>query len=99
MQEALVSFFIDFVIFEGKRKVHFLMEDGKEMVEEYSTDTNVVVRRAWKEKNGFGTNIGWMVEVGDPELKQNNNIEIYGIEESSNTVSHFLFMNEENVIE
>ncbi|KYQ48263.1 Protein DPCD [Trachymyrmex zeteki] len=77
------------VIEDGKRKVHFLMEDGKEMVEEYSTDTNVVVRRAWKQKNGFGTNIGWMVEVGDPELKQNN-IEIYGIEESSNTVFNFL---------
>jgi len=84
-------FFIDFVII-GKRKVHFLLEDGKEMVEEYNTNTNVVVRRAWKEKNGFGTNIGWTVEVGDPELKQNN-IEIYGIEESSNAVCSFLFVN------
>ncbi|XP_012541146.1 protein DPCD [Monomorium pharaonis] len=70
------------IIEDGKRKVHFLLEDGKEMVEEYNTNTNVVVRRAWKKKNGFGTNIGWTVEVGDPELKQNN-IEIYGIEESS----------------
>lgn len=62
------------------------------MVEEYNTDTNVVVRRAWKEKNGFGMNIGWTVEVGDPELKQNN-IEMYGIEESSNAVCYFLFVN------
>lgn len=76
----------------GKRKVHFLLEDGKEMVEEYNIDTNVVVRRVWKEKNSFGTNIGWTVEVGDPELKQNN-IEIYGIEESSNAVRYFLFVN------
>lgn len=84
------SFFIDFIIlcFTGKRKVHFLLEDGKEMIEEYNVDTNVVVRRAWKEQNNFGTKINWMVEVGDPELKQNN-IEIYGIEESSNAVCHF----------
>ncbi|XP_077259467.1 protein DPCD isoform X1 [Temnothorax americanus] len=77
------------VIEDGKRKVHFLLEDGKEMVEEYNTDTNVVVRRAWKEKNNFGTNVGWTVEVGDPELKQSN-IEIYGIEESSNAFVVFL---------
>ncbi|XP_011687664.1 PREDICTED: protein DPCD [Wasmannia auropunctata] len=71
------------VIEDGHRKVHFLLEDGKEMVEEYNTDTNVVVRRAWKEKNGFGMNVGWAVEVGEPERKQKD-IEIYGIEESSN---------------
>lgn len=76
----------------GKRKVHFLLENGKEMVEEYHVDTNVVARRTWKEKNGFGTNVGWVVEVGDPELKQND-IEIYGIKESSNAVCHFLFVN------
>jgi len=69
------------------------LEDGKEMVEEYNVDTNVVVRRTWKEENRFGTNIGWTVEVGDPELKKENNIEIYGIEESSNAVCHFLFVN------
>jgi len=68
------------IIEDGKRKVHFLMEDGKEMVEEYNMDTNVVVRRAWKEKNNFGTDTGWTVEVGDPERKPND-IEIYGIEE------------------
>ncbi|XP_025075461.1 protein DPCD [Pogonomyrmex barbatus] len=71
------------VIEDGKRKVHFLLENGKEMVEEYNLDTNVVVRRAWKAKNGFGTNIGWTIEVGDPEIKVDN-IEIYGIQESSN---------------
>jgi len=72
------------IIEDGKRKVHFLLEDRKEMVEEYNMDTNVVVRRAWKKENRFGTDIGWVVEVGDPELQQNN-IEISGIQESSNT--------------
>lgn len=72
----------------GKRKVHFLLENGKEMVEEYNMDTNVVVRRIWKEKNSFGTDQGWIVEIGDPEPKENN-IEKDGIQESSNTVCYF----------
>lgn len=82
MQEVSLLILLCFI---GKRKVHFLLEDGKEMVEEYSMDTNIVIRRAWREKNSFGTNVGWTIEVGDPELKQNN-IELYGIEESSNAV-------------
>jgi len=73
----------------GKRKVHFLFENGKEMVEEYNMDTNVVVRRLWKKKNNFGTDIGWIVEIGDPEPKESN-IEKDGIQESSNTVCFFL---------
>ncbi|CAD1471824.1 unnamed protein product, partial [Heterotrigona itama] len=67
-----------------KRKVHFLMEDGKEMVEEYHLETNVLVKRAWKEKGKLGQDVGWKVEIGDPEPKQSN-IEIYGIQESSST--------------
>ncbi|XP_015173393.1 PREDICTED: protein DPCD [Polistes dominula] len=73
------------IIQNGNRKVHFLMEDGKEMVEEYNMNTNVLVRRAWKEKKDFTeNNAGWIVEVGDPEPKLNN-IETFGIQESSNT--------------
>ncbi|KAK1127171.1 hypothetical protein K0M31_003720 [Melipona bicolor] len=72
------------IIQDGKRKVHFLMKDGREMVEEYHLQTNVVVRRAWKEKGKLGQDVGWKVEIGDPEPRQSN-IEIYGIEESSNT--------------
>ncbi|KAK2584093.1 hypothetical protein KPH14_006536 [Odynerus spinipes] len=72
------------IIQDGKRKVHFHMEDGKEMVEEYNMDTNVLVRRAWREKGKLGQDVGWAVEVGDPEPKQNN-LETYGIEESSST--------------
>ncbi|XP_033194572.1 protein DPCD [Bombus vancouverensis nearcticus] len=70
------------IIQDGKRKVHFLMEDGREMVEEYHLETNVLVRRAWKEKGKLGQDIGWKVEIGDPEPRQNN-IEAYGIQESS----------------
>lgn len=83
----------------GKRKVHFLLENGKEMVEEYNMDTNVVVRRLWKKKNNFDTDIGWTVEIGDPEPKENT-IEKDGIQESSNTVCYFLTisMNYLNII-
>ncbi|XP_066598530.1 protein DPCD [Prorops nasuta] len=71
------------IIQDGKRKVHFLFEDNKEMVEEYHLETNVVVRRAWREKGKLGQNIGWVVEVGDPEPKQQDNIEVCGIQESA----------------
>ncbi|XP_076669204.1 protein DPCD [Andrena cerasifolii] len=70
------------IIQDGKRKIHFLMEDGREMVEEYHLETNVLVRRAWKEKGKLGQDVDWNVEIGDPQPRQNN-IEIYGIEESS----------------
>ncbi|KAG7190500.1 hypothetical protein KM043_006601 [Ampulex compressa] len=70
------------IIQDGKRKVHFLLEDGKEMVEEYHIDTNVLLRRAWKEKGKLGQDIGWTVEVGDPEPKQSN-LDVSGIQESS----------------
>ncbi|XP_058802402.1 protein DPCD [Phymastichus coffea] len=71
------------IIQDGKRKVHFLMEDGKEMVEEYSVDTNVVIKRAWKQKGKLGQDIGWEIEVGDPEPNRIDNLEIVGIRESS----------------
>lgn len=32
------------------RKVHYRFEDGTEMIEEYSMDTGIIVRRAWKKK-------------------------------------------------
>ncbi|GAB1867384.1 Protein DPCD [Camponotus japonicus] len=80
IQNAKITVLIE----DGKRKVHFLFENGKEMVEEYNMDTNVVVRRLWKKKNNFGTDIGWIVEIGDPEPKESN-IEKDGIQESSNT--------------
>lgn len=80
-----------FFLLSGKRKVHFLMEDGREMVEEYHLETNVLIRRAWKEKGKLGQDIGWNVEIGDPEPKQNN-IDICGIQESSSAVCEVCFV-------
>ncbi|KAJ8688042.1 hypothetical protein QAD02_023837 [Eretmocerus hayati] len=71
------------IIQDGKRKVHFLMEDGREMVEEYNMDTNVLVKRAWKQKGKLGQDIGWVIEVGDPEPSVTDNLDSIGIRESS----------------
>ena len=62
------------------------MEDGREMVEEYSIDTNVVVKRTWRQKGKLGQDIGWVVEVGDPEPSQADNLDNIGIRESSSAV-------------
>lgn len=80
---------ITLILCSGKRKIHFLLEDGREMVEEYHAENDVLVRRAWKEKGKLGQDVGWIVEVGDPEPKQNN-IEVYGIQESSSAVRIYL---------
>jgi len=84
------------VFYVGQRKVHYVFEDGKEMVECYNMDTNVVVRRVWRKKNTFGIDIGSDVEVGDPEPKQyyesnpEQYIETTDIQECLNVVCFFL---------
>ena len=80
--------------YTGKRKIHFLLEDGREMVEEYNLDTNVLTQRNWREKGKLGQNIGWTVEVGDPIPKQEESNLITGIRESSeNVCNSLLFTN------
>lgn len=60
------------------------MEDSREMVEEYNMETNVLTRRAWREKSQLGRDAGWRIEVGDPEPKSPTPDLI---QESSNSVS------------
>lgn len=48
-------------------KVHYALPDGREMVEEYDTNIDVLTRRAWKVKNAIGDGDEWSIEVGDPE--------------------------------
>uniref|UniRef100_A0A182WAX7 Protein DPCD n=1 Tax=Anopheles minimus TaxID=112268 RepID=A0A182WAX7_9DIPT len=47
------------------RKVHYRFPDGREMAEEYSTDTGVVLRRAWKNKTALLQKEEWAIELGD----------------------------------
>lgn len=71
------------------------MEDGREMVEEYHLETNVLLRRAWKRMGKFGQNTGWDIEIGDPEPRQDN-IEVCGIQESTSAVCKICFMDSED---
>ncbi|KAL9704230.1 hypothetical protein quinque_007748 [Culex quinquefasciatus] len=48
------------------RKVHYNFPDGAEMLEEYSIETGVVLRRAWKNRSDLLRKDDWMVELGDP---------------------------------
>lgn len=48
------------------KKIHYNFENGKEMVEEYNVDTQVLLRRAWKVKGKLGGEGKWDVELGDP---------------------------------
>lgn len=55
-------------ITEGNlKKVHYELAEGKEMVEEYNMETEVLSRRAWRVKTNLGGESMWEVEIGDPE--------------------------------
>ncbi|XP_062436252.1 protein DPCD isoform X2 [Rhea pennata] len=47
---------------DGKRKVHYLFEDGREMAEEYDAKTGQLASRKWREKNALGGSSKWQVE-------------------------------------
>lgn len=61
------------------------------MVEEYSMDTNVVVRRAWRVTKKFGEQPQWEVEIGDPEPVFTKEADSIGISETSTAVSNHSF--------
>lgn len=54
-------------IISGKcRKIHYKFPNGgHEMIEEYSLETGVLLRRAWKKKQELRGDAGWEVELGD----------------------------------
>ncbi|XP_016362705.1 protein DPCD-like [Sinocyclocheilus anshuiensis] len=53
------------LIADGKRKVHYLFEDGSEMAEEYELKTDELVLRKWRHKSTFGGQGQWTLEVGE----------------------------------
>lgn len=69
------------LIENGVRKIHYNLPDGKEMVEEYSMETDVLQRRIWKVSNSIRGE-KWMVEIGDP-IAQFDNVDAVGIKENS----------------
>ncbi|XP_058462355.1 protein DPCD [Malaya genurostris] len=52
------------------RKVHYNFTDGTEMVEEYSTETGMVLRRAWKLRSDLIRKDNWEIELGEHIPKQ-----------------------------
>jgi len=56
------------------------------MAEEYSMETNVLVRRAWRDKHSLRGDDNWVIEVGDP-IPQPDNFESVGLREHANAVS------------
>uniref|UniRef100_A0A2M4AY37 Protein DPCD n=1 Tax=Anopheles triannulatus TaxID=58253 RepID=A0A2M4AY37_9DIPT len=47
------------------RTVYYRFSDGREMVEEYSIETGVVLKRAWKVKPTLIRKEEWEIELGD----------------------------------
>ncbi|XP_043970171.1 protein DPCD [Gambusia affinis] len=54
------------LIQDGKRKIHYLFTDGKEMAEEYDLKTDELISRKWRQKSTLGVQGVWQVEVGEP---------------------------------
>ncbi|KAL3067326.1 protein DPCD [Trematomus bernacchii] len=54
------------LISDGKRKIHYLFTDGKEMSEEYDLKTDELIVRKWRHKSTLGDQSPWQVEVGEP---------------------------------
>ncbi|KAM9327163.1 protein DPCD [Gastrophryne carolinensis] len=50
---------------DGRRKVHYLFSDGKEMVEEYDQKTHELLVRKWRQKSTLGACGQWQTEVGE----------------------------------
>ncbi|XP_003255422.1 protein DPCD isoform X1 [Nomascus leucogenys] len=51
---------------DGRRKVHYLFPDGKEMAEEYDEKTSELLVRKWRVKSALGALGQWQLEVGEP---------------------------------
>ncbi|KAL0269949.1 UNVERIFIED_CONTAM: hypothetical protein PYX00_007522 [Menopon gallinae] len=71
------------IVQDGKKKVHFKFQDGREMVEEYSLETNVIIRRAWRTCKKFASQPKWEIEVGDPDPVFAEEMDNIGITECS----------------
>lgn len=61
------------VIKANLRKIHYKFSNGNEMAEEYSMDTGIVLRRAWKMASTLRGESEWTIELGDIVRPLNNN--------------------------
>ncbi|KAM6939868.1 protein DPCD isoform 2-T2 [Xenentodon cancila] len=75
------------LIHDGKRKIHYLLTDGKEMAEEYDLKTDELIVRKWRHKSTLGVQSPWQLEVGEPPASPVASLDSDGIiENCSNPV-------------
>ncbi|KAM9770357.1 protein DPCD isoform 1-T1 [Menidia menidia] len=79
------------LINDGKRKVHYLFTDGKEMAEEYDLKTDELNVRKWRLKSTLGAQSSWQVEVGEPLSSLAVSLDSDVIKESGCNVRLFVF--------
>lgn len=73
----------------NSRKIHYKFSDGSEMVEEYSMETGVCLRRAWKKKHELRGDPDWETELGEPvrNIEEAAKETTFLVKESSSEVS------------
>ncbi|XP_042077532.1 protein DPCD isoform X1 [Haplochromis burtoni] len=76
---------------DGKRKIHYLFTDGKEMAEEYDLKTDELLVRKWRHKSTLGVQGLWLVEVGEPLAGPVASLESDMIKENSSNFVFILF--------
>ncbi|XP_011677646.1 protein DPCD-like [Strongylocentrotus purpuratus] len=75
------------LIQDGRRKLHFILLDGRELVEEYDVKTNDLLVRKWKSKNVLGREVKWEFEIGEQFRRPAAGGEADLLMESSSNVS------------
>uniref|UniRef100_A0A3Q4AY63 Protein DPCD n=1 Tax=Mola mola TaxID=94237 RepID=A0A3Q4AY63_MOLML len=70
------------LIHDGKRKIHYLFSDGKEMAEEYDLKTDELIVRKWRHKSALGGQGQWQVEVGEALASPGTSLDSQGIKEN-----------------
>ncbi|XP_017272417.1 protein DPCD [Kryptolebias marmoratus] len=70
------------LVHDGKRKIHYLLTDGRELAEEYDLKTDELIVRKWRHKSPLGGQSSWQVEVGET-LDFTASFDSDGIKESS----------------
>ncbi|XP_028313302.1 protein DPCD [Gouania willdenowi] len=71
------------LIDDGKRKIHYLFTDGKEMAEEYDLKTDELIVRKWRQKSSLGGQGLWQVEVGEPITGSTSSLDSELLKENS----------------
>lgn len=56
------------------RKVSYKFFDGAEMIEEYNTETGILIRRAWKSRHDVLCSTSWYESLFNSEIELGDNI-------------------------